>query len=968
MTRRKPQRKNRSKGKSPSDSLRPLAKDIDYLEGLLRQVVLEQEGPPLLKLIDQFRDICGALQDRYNPELEKKLIKMVDRLDLNTCGHLVSAFDLSFNLLNVAEENYAMQERREDERSGKVVAGSLEEYFSEWKKLEKGPDDWIDRLSRIRIMPVMTAHPTEAKRQTILEKYRSVYLLIFKRENPVWTDREREALQKAILNQITLLWQTGDIHLERPTVREEVQNTLFYFKETFYQVIPKLYNNLRDQIGEASRDPERALPPFLKFGSWVGGDRDGNPSVSPEDTEWTLLAQKDLILRLYQESVGRLIADFSQSKYLVEVSPDLLTSIQEDAERFPDQAGAILSRNPHEPYRQKFAFIKLKLEAARREIDQRLQDGTQGGTQGGTLHVLHVLQVREGEPLREEAFRGYRSASEFIQDLSRVRESLLRSRGKRPAEMEIDALLIRARIFGFHLARLDIRQEAERHRKVIDEIFKRLNIYPGYSGGGEDEKTEILTKEILSIRPLIPPTLRLSPENQEVLDTFRSITRIKQAIDPEAIGAYIISMASGMSDLLAVQLLAKEAGLCGPTLEGEYQSQIDIVPLFETIPDLRSAPQIMAGLFKNSAYRKHLDARKREQEVMLGYSDSGKDSGILTSNWELYKTQKNLSEAAALHRVDLTLFHGRGGSVGRGGGPTHRAILAQPPQTVLGRIKITEQGEVISSKYANQGTAAHHLEQLVTGVLKATFGVGSSPRASKETARYEAAFEEISSIAYPLYRDLVRRPELFRYFQEATPISEIGHLKIGSRPAYRHGAQTLADLRAIPWIFSWTQNRSLLGGWFPVGSALKTFLDKNPAVHGPLLRKMYRSWPFFNNLIDNIQMSLAKSDMPIAQHYAELVADPVLRKTIFGKIQEEHALTVEMIRRVTQSKAILENDPALRRSIQLRNPFIDPIHYIQVKLIRALRSGKMNSKEREKLIHTVLLTINCIATGMRNTG
>ena len=928
----------------PWTPLRPLQEDVDYLDDLLRRVLLEQGGESLLGLVDQFREICRQLRDHYNPVLEKKLLQMIDDLDLATSTQLVSAFDLSFNLLNVAEENFAMQARRDKERRGEKIEGTLLEYFSSGGK--KDFAEIVRSLTEMKITPVMTAHPTEAKRQSVLEKYRSIYLSIFRKENPIWTPREREAIQNEILNEITLLWQTGDVHLERPTIREEVQNGLFYFKETFYRVISKVYAEVRDQIRKEFPGAPSPFPPFLTFGSWIGGDRDGNPHVTAADTEWTILAQKDLIIQLYQQSIHQLTSELSQSKYLVPVSKALLTSIEEDAGRFPGDAARVLSRNPHEPYRQKLSFMKLKLEETRKEIDQQVQTGP----------------FSPGRPLR-----GYRNASEMIDDLECMRESLLGHQGRRPAEIGIEALLTRVQVFGFYLARLDVRQEAERHRKALIEIFTRLNIYPEYRSAPEEEKVKILTKELLTLRPLLSSTFVLSPENQEVIDTLRTIRRIQLGLDPAAVGSYIISMASEASDVLTVQLLAKETGLCGFTARDRYESGLDIVPLFETLKDLRSAPAIMEKLYRNEAYLKNLAARGREQEIMLGYSDSSKDSGVLTSSWELYKTQKVLRDVAQADQVGLTLFHGRGGSVGRGGGPTHRAILAQPPHTVMGRMKITEQGEVISSKYANQGTAMHNLELLIAGVLKATLDGRTSKKESLQIARYEAAFEEISQVAYRLYRNLVGDPDLYRYFQEATPISEIGYLKMGSRPSFRRGMATMEEMRAIPWIFSWTQSRQLVGGWFPVGSAFKIFLDKNPAENGPLLQEMYRAWPFFNNFIDNIQMTLAKADIHIAQHYADLVSDPELKKRIFGRIHSEYDLTVEALRKITGGE-ILANDPALQQSIRLRNPFIDPINYIQLNLIRKLRSQKLAKKEREEVIHAILLTINCIATGMRNTG
>ena len=925
---------------SPSEPLTgrsadPLAKNIAYLEDLLRIVLREQAGEEMVRLLDDFRDICLKLRDQHDPALQKQLFRRIESLDLPTCTRLVSAFDLSFNLLNVAEEIDGVRRRRQKERRGQRVEGTLSEYFS---RHPASPGEIVDRLKKTRVMPVITAHPTEAKRQTVLEKYRAIYLLAFKKDLPVWTPEEQEAIREEILNEITLLWQTGEIHLERPTIEDEVQNALFYFRETFYPIIPTLYRRLRRPLRQ--RHAARSdISPVLQFGSWIGGDRDGNPAVTARNTEQAVMAQVVLIFSLYAESLHRLIAHFSQSRYRETASPTLLASIRDDATRFPREAPAILTRNPHEPYRQKTAFIACKLAAARGAIARRMEG------------VSHDAAPSDA---------GYRTPAEFQDDLLQIRASLIACRGERPAEMQIDALLDQVGVFGFHLAALDVRQEAPRHQTALDEIFHRLGICSDYLQKSEDEKVSILTRELLALRPLIPPDNLLSAEHHEVMSTFHSLRKIKAGVAPEAIGSYIISMAAGASDVLAVLLLAKEAGLADHPAQ---RFGLDIVPLFETIDDLAAAPAMMACLFENDAYRRHLSGRGDRQEVMLGYSDSSKRAGILPACWELYKTQDALCETAAAHQIDLVLFHGRGGTVGRGGGPTHRAILSQPPGTVRGKLKVTEQGEVVSSKYANQGTALHHLELLVTGVLKASTRQGGAP-----LKKYKAAMEDLCQIAFGIYSDFVQHPDLYRYFQEATPIHEIGLLKVGSRPAYREGIQQMEKMRAIPWIFSWTQSRCLFGGWFPLGSACEVFLKKDPEGHRRLLSEMYRRWPFFNDLIENIQMAVAKSDIQIAQHYSEMVSDPALRKPIFTRIQHEYDLTVRMIQSITGLPEILDSDPGLQRSIRLRNPFIDPINYIQVDLIGKIRAQKKGALPTEQLVHAVLHTINCIATGMRNTG
>jgi len=919
--------------------------DVDYLEGLLSLILFEQGGRELLSIVERLRKICLELKREYHPRKERVLLGLIERLDLQTTAQIVSAFDISFNLLNVAEENFAMQQRRDEEKSHGFVEGSLGAFFAEARQRNLSSKTLLEQMSRMQIRPVITAHPTEAKRQTILEKYRKIYLSIFKKENPVWTAREKERLAQEILSEINKLWQTGDIHLERPTVEEEVRNGLFYFRETFYPVVPKLYMELREQIRKIDPAFTGHIPPFLTFGSWIGGDRDGNPQVTAQTTLWTLRAQKDLILDLYQASVQELIVSLSLSQYLVPISKGLHDSIDQDRSVSPAFAEKLRRRNPHEPYRQKLGFILSRLRATQQSLTIKL-----GGTGGASSEMPP-----------------FDSPAEFLRDLELIQESLRQNRGGRPADVEVEALWVQAQVFGFHLAKLDIRQEAPRHQRVISEIFRRTGIEERFDRKSEPQRVQLLTRELLSPRPLLPYGMVLSPENQETLETFRVIRQVCNAL-PGGLGSYIVSMTAGASDILCVLLLAKEFGLYA----SQGRSLLDVVPLFETAGHLAQSSEILTTLFKNPAYQQHLEERGRNQEVMLGYSDSSKDAGLLSANWELYKAQKVLSEAARAHTVQLMLFHGRGGTVGRGGGPTHRAILSQPQGTIQGRIKITEQGEVISSKYANQGTALHHLELLVTGILRASTSVPErgparlEPRALREQS-WEESMEEVSAIAYRLYREEYSE-SLYRYFREATPIAEIAMMNIGSRPVYRSGEERLEDLRAIPWNFGWTQNRHLFGGWFPLGSAFETFIASDPKHRLHLLSEMYRKWPFFYNLIDNILMTLAKANMHIAGDYARLVGDPLLREPIFKRIRVEYDRTVRVLLKLTGTRVLLDNDPGLQRSIRLRDPFIDPINYIQVNLIQKLRGTPPSPPEREKLIHSILLSINCIAAGMRNTG
>ena len=938
----------------PSD--KTLLDDIAYLRIILYQVLEEQVGIKLLKVIEDLSASSNIPAKGINkPSLSNKLFKKVQKLTLGETGQVIQAYAINFQLVNLAEENFGMQDRRATQRKGQPVSGSIEECVKTFKKKGISPDKIQLLLNQLSITPVITAHPTEVKRRTVLEKHRKIYLAIFKKENPIWTNREKEILREEIIGEVQKLWQTGDIRLERPNVEEEVLTGLFYFNKTFFDVLPMLYDELfyqlhkyypeycflrqyPDNTNYASKAEARPdSQPLISFGSWIGGDRDGNPFVTSEKTKWALISHKKLVLSKYIEIIAALISKLSISRQLILPDKELLASIKQDARDMGEEGQTIIARNPHEPYRQKLSLMKRKLE----------------GTN------------TDGEKFC------YRSIQVFIEDLNIIRNSLNATKGERIAKLEIEPIIRQAETFGFHLAKLDIRQHSEIHRMAIAELLDKAGIIKsGYLALSEKEKVNLLSKELTSIRPLVPNYVHLSPETKEVLDTFMVVRHAQDDLSLDAIGSYIVSMTHNPSDILTVQLLAKEAGLCGIRDDKELFNRLNIVPLFETIDDLRRAPEILKELFSNRTYLKYLAKRDNVQEVMLGYSDSCKDGGILTSSWELYQAQKTITEAAAEYRLKLKFFHGRGGTVGRGGGPTHKAILAQPRGTVNGLIKITEQGEVISSKYANLGTALYNLNLLVAGVMDATLDseqLTVNSEQSKKEIIFEEAFKEISEISYKLYRELVDDPDFLTYFYQATPIEELEYLNIGSRPTYRKGKGGVEDMRAIPWVFSWNQSRHIIPGWYPFGSSLKAFIGSD-IERERLLQDMYERWPFFNNLIDNIQMVIAKSDMTIAKLYASLVEDKKIRNKIYDKIHKEFNLTVKMLLKITGQKKILDNSPFLQRSIAMRKPSIDPVNYIQVILLRRLRHGETDGNEREKLIATLMMSINCIAAGLRNTG
>ncbi|MDD5434288.1 MAG: phosphoenolpyruvate carboxylase [Nitrospira sp.] len=940
----------------PFDDSR-LQADIQYLEDAMDEVIRYQEGAELLKLVEEFRTACKKIKYQYDPSIEAFLLREAGQLDISLSSKLIQAFALYFYLLNTAEENFSMQERRDIQRLDGIVKGSFDECLIRLKGNGIDYKTLLNLINNLSIEPVMTAHPTEAKRLTILKKYRKIYLTIFKKENPIWTPEEKALLREDIINEIQKLWQTGDLFLERPTVEEEVSNGLYYFRETFYDVVPKIYRSMKSHLkkfypeSDAPDSDEKILriPALLRFGSWIGGDRDGNPNVTTDLTKWTLTTQKDCILSLYIQSIHKLIENLSQSTTKAVVSEELLSSLEKDARNMHDISQTIFNRNPYEPYRQKLSFIMVRLEETRR---------------ANQLSPMHYESV--------DGKKAYQSPSELLDDLTIIYRSLISNKGFWTAEIDIEGMIKKVEVFGFHLARLDIREESSRHLRTISEIFEKLALYPDFINLSEGEKIFILTEEIQNPRPLIFNDMELSAESRNTFETFRVIRWARENISPEAIGSYIISMTHNISDILAVLLLAKEAGLYRVISEqfsvnSETSHGIDIVPLFETINDLQHSCEIMDGLFSLHLYKRYISRRNNIQEIMLGYSDSSKDGGIITSSWELYKVQQKLWDTAQKHGIQLRLFHGRGGTVGRGGGPTHKAILAQPPGTVRGNIKITEQGEVVSSKYANQGTALHNLELMIAGVIEASAPAYCEEIHSLEKV-YTPIFDELSTISYSVYRQLISDPDFYTYFMYATPVNEIGLAKIGSRPAKRRDTGNIADLRAIPWIFSWTQNRHLLVAWYPIGTALKRFIDRNPAANTGILKEMYGKWPFFENLIDNIQMTMAKTDMNISHLYSTLVPDSKIREKIFSIIKKEYDLSIEMTLLITGQGKLLDSDTGLQRSISLRNPFIDPINYLQVNLLKQLREEGQPEERQKELSDAVLLTISCIAAGMRNTG
>jgi len=925
----------------------PLRRDIRRLGNLLGRVLQEQAGPAVYGLEERIRTLTKELRQSFSPARERAIATLTEELDLPTATQIIRAFTTFLQLVNVAEQIHEIRKLRYGELAAPSAPrpGSITHAIAGCRAAGVSAEDLQALLHELDITLVLTAHPTEAKRRSILEKTQRISGRLAALDHPLVTAGEQEALETDILAEITAIWQTDEVRRRAPTVQDEVRNGLFYFDQVLLGVLPRLYRDLRRALAVHYPGVAFTVPPFFRFGSWIGGDRDGNPRVTLQDTWETLRLHKALALRKHRESIEQLGGSLSQSLGQVAVSDALRASVEAEEERLGTQERT-KSRNGHEWYRRKLRLMAARLRATERAV-----------------------AAAEAPGAADNPWP-YANAAELLGDLSLIQESLIAHRGRRLAEGSVQTIMDQVAIFGFHLAPLDIRQEAAVIRGAVAEIAQAIRLTDrDLRELDEKERQAVLSRELTSPRPLIPPFAHWRPATADTIELFRLVRRAQAEVAREAVTTFILSMAEQPSDVLSALLLAKEAGLVERNGNG-LTSRLDIVPLFEKITVLRAAPDVMQALYTNGVYRNHLRARGGVQEVMLGYSDSSKDGGYLTSNWELYEAQERLAAGAQTQGVKLRLFHGRGGTVGRGGGPMHEAIHAQPLGTVRGKIKITEQGEMIHYKYGDPHVAARNLELVASATLE-TSARAYQPAGVDPT--WVAAMAELSDRSYRAYRALVAEdPDLLRYFEEATPVQEISQLNIASRPAYRHGAKSLDDLRAIPWVFAWVQSRHYLPGWYGMGTALQTYLAEDPDRLA-LLRAMYRGWPFFMRVVENAQMTMGKADMGIAHRYASLVQDAGASERIFARVRDEYDACRDALLRVADQSELLDGDPALQRSLRLRNPYVDPLSYIQVSLLRRIRAlqGQTGPEAAEAvaaLRQPLHLTINGIATAMRSTG
>jgi phosphoenolpyruvate carboxylase len=929
---------------------RELRSRVKLYGNLLGQVLLAQAGESVYDAVETLRTGYLELRERDDLQQRCRLMKVAAELDLATLEQVVRAFSTYFSLVNVAEEAFLHRQRRVHVSTGKPLwRGSFDDTLRAFHDKGVSADQLQSLLNETVYIPVFTAHPTEAKRRTVMEGLRRIFLIGEELNNKQLSDYQRDEIVERLLAHIQILWKTDEVRLTKPTVEAEVKNGLYYFRNAIFQSVPDVYRNLERAVkrvyAEEGGREKIKVPSFLRFGSWIGGDRDGNPNVTPDVTRAALRLQCRTVLGCYIDRVEMLSHILTHSAQFVTPSPQFIDSLERDRliarTAFRDNPDQFAK----EPYRRKLAIMTHRLRRNLLLVNQRI---------AGYLHGAL------GE--------GYASEQDFLADLYVIRDSLRTHGDANLAGGRLKDVIRLVETFGFYLAQLDLRQESSVHTAAVAEILGRAGRVQSYQDLTEQEKLRTLD-ELLTNSPSPFPLneMSLSDETRRTVDVLYVMAEMREEISPDAFGSYVISMTHTASHVLEVMFLASLAGLAGRDAQGKWHCDIRISPLFETIEDLANVGDVLTKLFGQPAYSELLRASGNLQEVMLGYSDSCKDGGILASVWSLYRAQQDIIATSQRFDVKCYLFHGRGGTIGRGGGPTHDAIMAQPPNTVEGRIKITEQGEVLSYKYSNTETATYELTMGTTGLLKASSHLLVVQ--DEHLDEHVEAMDALARLGEKAYRELTDYTDGFLdYFYEATPVVEIGQLNIGSRPSHRKQKdRSKYSIRAIPWVFGWAQSRHTLPAWYGIGYALETLCADDPNRLA-CLRSMYKEWPFFRTLMDNTQMSLAKADMKIAREYANLSRHPEIADKIFGMVKTEYERTIAQVKEVTQCEVLLEENTMLRLSLQRRNPYLDPLNHIQILLLKQHRQLEPEQQTEDELLHPLLRTINAIAAGMRNTG
>jgi phosphoenolpyruvate carboxylase len=915
-----------------------LSEEVRRLGAVLGRVIAELEGPDTLATVEHLRRLAKAAR-KADAAAFRRLDEKVADLEPAAALRIALAFTAYFELVNLAEEDYriAILRRRRAERLRAdptqrhgVIRESIEAAVLALKEAGVDDEEMQEIVDELRIELVLTAHPTESKRRTVLSKLRRLADMLQTSRTPeaqTFPERDSGPLEREIAS----LWLTDRVRSRRPEVVDEVKTGLWFFDNTLWETVPHLVEDLRQALA-VHYPGVRAPGGWLTFGSWIGGDRDGNPNVTASVTADSLLLHRRMAIERHRLAAQQLSRLLTVSSRRIPASPELIELLR-DSDQLSEHIAILAARYPNEPYRLLLAGLRQRLTMAWGEC---------------TPDLLARLPKGDGP--------GQIRAHDVAETLRTAAQSLARGPARRLADGELERLVQQVDTFGLHTARLDLRQHSGRHEEAIDEILEAHGVQIGYSELSEAKKRKLLAGLLSGRVPMVPLESgpHLSDDTRDVIEPLRLAARVATILGPEALGIYVISMTNEVSDVLEAVLLQQWSGACLP-----------IAPLFETLDDLDRSGRVLEAMFAHKNYRAHLQRTGDAQTVMLGYSDSNKDCGYLAANWALYRAQEVIADTCEHAGVRLTLFHGRGGTVARGGGPAARAILAQPCGLRHASIRMTEQGEVLSTRYHNGDLAHRILEQVTYGVL---LGAHAARSRREWPDVFVEALHEAAAVSHLAYRRMVEDPEFLVFWKEATPIDEISELKIGSRPTFRRATTRLSDLRAIPWVFSWMQSRFNFPGWFGLGSGLEAILARGDEALA-LVRRMYAEWPFFRTVIDNAQLTLRKADMGIAELYSSMVRDPAVRQRVFGAIREEFDRTCRAILLVTGEKELLENEPILLRSVDLRNPYIDPLNHIQVEMLQRLRKGAdLPPAEIEALRDVVQLTINGISAGLKNTG
>jgi len=926
---------------------------VKLLGTLLGNILHDQEGGEVLAAVESLRKGYINLRKEDNPAKRRRLNKLINDMSPEKLVHVVRAFSIYFSLVNIAEESHQHNMRRKLLKNVSDEAplwmGSFDTTLRELRNQNITSEQLQELLDQIAYIPVITAHPTESKRRTIMNLLRRIFVTNEKLNDRGYTKSERRQIIDELESQIQVLWKTDEVRTRRPTVRDEIGYGLAYFNECLFDAVPNTYRNFENAVervcGRTEDGKQKVtVPSFLRFGSWIGGDRDGNPNVKPETTAMAVRLQSQTILIEYLNRIPELINLLTHSDKLVKPSKDIMESLVNDAPYAEHAFDDRPEKYNHEPYRRKLAIIRYRLE--RNLIT--LKD------------ALHERTAREETNLKSK----YANEDEFIADLKLIYDSLVGHGDERIANGKLKDLIRLVETFGFYCLRLDIRQESTRHTEAVTELFKQINI--DYEGLDEESRFSLLEKTIKEPGEIDSNLSTLSDLTKETLDVFRVMAKMREEISHKAFGSYVISMTHEASHVMEVMFMARLAGLA--TFEnGRAKTAIRIAPLFETIEDLTHIEPVMTRLLDNPTYAELLKTVGNLQEIMLGYSDSCKDGGILASAWNLYEAQKRVTKLTNDRGVRCRLFHGRGGTIGRGGGPTHEAILSQPEGTVHGEIKFTEQGEVLSFKYSNPETAIYELTMGITGLIKASVNLVTDKVSERKD--FLNVMDQLANTGETAYRDLTDRANGFLdYFYEATPVSEIALMNIGSRPSHRKkGDRAKTSVRAIAWVFGWAQSRHTLPAWYGIGTALEEYRQKDP-IKLAQLQKMYHEWPFFRAMLSNTQMSLYKAEPNIAGEYARLCKDRETGEQIYTMFLNEFNRTFKQVLHITGSQRLIEENPLLELSLKRRNPYLDPLNYIQLTLLKRYRDETQSEEDRDMWLNPLLRSINAIAAGMRNTG